>query len=203
MSIVTEGAELVPVERLHPHPRNARRGNLDAIRRSIRAHGFWGAITARPDGTILVGAHRFKVAVEEGYSELPVLWADVDDDTALAMVLDDNRSSDLGGYDDEALLDLLHDAGSRGLEVLYSESDLLDLMRSTGRAEREASSFLDGLEDETPAEAQIKVGHGDWVQASFVISSADRQAVWDRLDKVMADRGLDTRAAALVALCRE
>lgn len=100
----------VPVSGLRPHPRNARRGNVDAIRRSIRAHGFLSALVVqRSTGYVLAGSHRLAAARAEGLEAVPVIWADVDDETALRVLLADNRTSDVAGYDEEALLGLLRD----------------------------------------------------------------------------------------------
>jgi hypothetical protein len=100
--------EVVPVDRIRPHPENPRHGNLEAIRESIRTNGFYGAcLVQRSTGHILVGNHRYIAATEEGLLEVPVVWADVDDATARRIMLADNRTTDLATYDDSILIDLL------------------------------------------------------------------------------------------------
>lgn len=108
MKIINRESEIVPVDRLSRHPRNPRRGNVDLIRESIDANGFYGAIVAqRSTGHILVGNHRYDAARAEGASEVPVIWLDVDDDRARRILLADNRTNDLAGYDEQELARLL------------------------------------------------------------------------------------------------
>jgi hypothetical protein len=53
--------ELVPIERLKAHPRNPRKGNVEAIRALIREHGFYGVLPVqRSTGFILRGNHCWK-----------------------------------------------------------------------------------------------------------------------------------------------
>lgn len=107
----TPDVEMVETDRLSPHPRNPRRGDVPLIRSLIRKHGFYGVIVAqRSTGRILVGRHRYQAAVEEGMEHVPVEWRDVDDAKALEMVLSDNRASDVASYDDEELKALLKEA---------------------------------------------------------------------------------------------
>lgn len=99
---------------LKEHPRNPRRGNVEAIEESVEANGWYGAVVAQKStGYILAGNHRYRVAVAKGAKEVPVIWHDVDDETALRILLADNRTADLGTYDEETLTELLE-----GLETL-------------------------------------------------------------------------------------
>ena len=51
--------ELVAPRALRPHPRNPRRGDVDAIEESIAENGFYGCVVAqRSTGYILAGNHR-------------------------------------------------------------------------------------------------------------------------------------------------
>lgn len=110
MKIINGESEIVPVDRLSRHPRNPRRGNTELIRESIDANGFYGAIVAqRSTGHILVGNHRYDAATAEGATEVPVIWLDVDDDRARRILLADNRTNDLAGYDETELAALLRE----------------------------------------------------------------------------------------------
>lgn len=120
--------ELVDVAKLAPHPDNPRRGNLDAIRESLRANGWWGTIVAqRSTGHILVGNHRYTAAVAEGHTQIPTHWLDVDDDTARRILVADNRAGELATWDEEALVDLL--GGFEDLTgTLFTAKDLERLL---------------------------------------------------------------------------
>jgi len=110
MEVTAYETELVDVDsgRLITHPDNARRGNIEAIRESIRSNGFYGAVIAQKStGHIIVGNHRYIAATQEGITEIPVIWRDCTDDEARKLLLVDNRSSDAGSYDEESLRDLL------------------------------------------------------------------------------------------------
>lgn len=100
--------EEVPLERLILHPANPRDGDVGAIVESIRSNGWASAVVAqRSTRHVLAGNHRIRAARECGIGAVPVLWLDVDDDTALRILLADNRTSDLATWDDRALADLL------------------------------------------------------------------------------------------------
>lgn len=99
---------------LKEHPKNPKKGDEELIDESIEENGWYGAVTVqRSTGYIIAGNHRYRVAKRKGAKELPVIWKDVDDETALKILLVDNKSSDAGDYD-EALLEELLD----GLENL-------------------------------------------------------------------------------------
>lgn len=107
--------EMAPVGSLTTHPENPRLGNIPAIRESIRANGFYGVcVVQRSSGHILVGNHRYIAAVEEGLGEVPVMWLDVDDEEARRLLIADNRTSDLGAYNDALLISILTDQNDQG-----------------------------------------------------------------------------------------
>tara|TARA_B100001996_G_scaffold260183_1_gene202485 strand:+ start:977 stop:1558 length:582 start_codon:yes stop_codon:yes gene_type:complete len=133
--------EIVSVNDISPHPNNARKGNLNAIRESIKSNGFYGVcVVQRSSSHILIGNHRYLAAVEEGLTEVPVIWVDKSDNEARAMLLVDNRTSDLGTYDQELLMQLLEDQNN--------EQDLL----GTGWVEDDISKLLDSISDPEPPE---------------------------------------------------
>jgi DNA modification methylase len=103
----------VPTDDLRPYHRNARRRAATALRESLTTHGQYrplvvnrGTHTGRPN-EILAGNGTWAEIRELGWPVVAVTWVDVDDDTAARIVLVDNRTNDLAGYDDVALLDLL------------------------------------------------------------------------------------------------
>ena len=91
------------------HPANARVSDLDPIKESIMLHGLYTPIVVqRSTGNILVGNHRYMAASALGFDSIPVHYLDVDDEEALRILLVDNRTSDMGGYDEDALLEIIH-----------------------------------------------------------------------------------------------
>lgn len=98
----------VPVGSVQPHPQNPRIGNVDAIADSVETNGFYGTlIVQKSSGNIIAGNHRWKAAVQLGMETVPAIMVDVDDEEAVRILLADNRTSDLGSYDDSSLADLL------------------------------------------------------------------------------------------------
>lgn len=118
-----------PVAKLQNLPGNPRVGDVQAIARSYEEFGQRKPIIARPDGTVIAGNHQLKAAIELGWEEIAVVFVNDDDQTARAYALADNRTADLGYYDDE-LLGVLLKQVSDDPELLaatgYSEADLLD-----------------------------------------------------------------------------
>jgi DNA modification methylase len=120
--------ELVDPSQLRLYPGNPRRGDLEAIKDSLRRHGQYRPIVAnRRTGEVLAGNHVLLAARELGLKELAVAFIDVDDEHAKRIVAVDNRTSDLAGYDPEslaALLSSLPDLAGTG----YGDADLSKLL---------------------------------------------------------------------------
>lgn len=132
METTNSSYEMVAIDKLKKHPKNARKGNISVIKESIQTNGFYGALVAqKKSGYILVGNHRFEAAVSLGYKELPVIWVEADDEQASRLMLVDNRSTDIAVYDDRALLDLLQSVPS--LEGTgFKDDDLSTLLELIG-----------------------------------------------------------------------
>lgn len=119
------------VESLTPHPRNPNQGDVGAIHTSIEANGFYGAILVQKSSQhVIAGNHRLVAAVAAGAAKVPVIELDVDDETALRIMLADNRTAALATNDDQALADLLSDIAARDdlLGTGYDGDDLDTLL---------------------------------------------------------------------------
>lgn len=124
--------ETAPIDRLSPHPDNPRQGNVELITESLDENGFYGAVVAqRSSGHVLAGNHRLLAARERHASYLPVLWVDVDDERAKRILLVDNRSNDLAGYDEGTLVEILQSLEGTDLGLAgtgYTDADLAALL---------------------------------------------------------------------------
>jgi DNA modification methylase len=99
---------VVPIDTLSTHPKNPRRGSVSMIVESLRHHGQYRPIVVnRRTQEVLAGNHTLAAARELGWTQIAATFVDVDDDTAARIMLVDNRSSDVAGYDDRELADLL------------------------------------------------------------------------------------------------
>ena len=102
-----------PVAELRTYHRNPRVGNVDRIAESLRVNGQYrpvvvnaGTHTGRAN-EVLAGNHTVKAARDLGWEHVAVVTVDVDDDQCARIVAADNRTADLGSYDDRLLAELL------------------------------------------------------------------------------------------------
>ena len=164
---LVQGLETYRLADLRPYHANPRRGDVAQIARSLSRTGQYRPIVVNA-GTktgryreVLAGNHTLAAALKLGWSHLAGSVVDVDDDTAARIVAADNRTAELGGYDDAALLALLESvaAAEQGLEGTgYSDADLLALLaRVAPDAEPEALTDPDEIPDE-PAEPVTRPG---------------------------------------------
>jgi len=120
------------IERLRQLAVNPRRGDVDAIARSLHTFGQRKPVVAARDGTIIAGNHTVQAALALGWDELAVVWVDDDDTTAHAYALADNRTAELGGYDDAALAALIAEVRAVDATLLaatgWNDDDLADLL---------------------------------------------------------------------------
>jgi len=137
-------------ETLVPHPANPRAGDVGAIVESIKKNGWHGVVVCQSSTRyILVGNHRVKAAMIIGMKTIPVQWADVDENRAKAILLADNRASDLGSYDDEILARLVYETAVDGL-LDSTGYDIEDMDRLVRQAMEPDSSSLDEKKTECP-----------------------------------------------------
>lgn len=138
------GPTTLPITDINLHHKNARIGDVEAIKGSMVANGVYkpivvntGTYTGRPN-EVLAGNHSLKAMrqlAEENpsdprWQQVDVWLVDVDDERATRILLADNATADKGTYDHAQLLELLeavdYDLDGTG----YSESDLEALERT-------------------------------------------------------------------------
>lgn len=103
----------LPVADLRTYYRNPRRGNVGAIAQSLTVNGQYrpivvnvGTHTGRRN-EVLAGNHTLMAARDLGWERIAAVTVDLDDDQATRIVVADNRTADLGEYDDRLVLELL------------------------------------------------------------------------------------------------
>jgi DNA modification methylase len=105
----------VPIGSVRGYGRNPRRGDVAAIKRSLEVNGQYRPIVVNRRTTeVLAGNHTWLAARELEWPEIAATFVDVDEEEAARIVLADNRTAELGGYDDTELAALL--ASLPGLE---------------------------------------------------------------------------------------
>lgn len=124
---------VVPIGSLTPYPRNPKKHDIPALRASLRKYGLYRPIAVQEStGFIIAGNGTHEAAALEGYTEIAAVFLDVDDDTAARIVAADNRTHDLGGYDERILADLLSSLAEAeaGLAGTGYDTDTLDALLS-------------------------------------------------------------------------
>lgn len=120
------------IDALQLLPGNPRRGDVAAVARSLDAFGQRKPIVALRDGTVIAGNHTLQAAQSLGWDKIAVVWVDDDDATAKAFALADNRTAELGDYDDKALADLIAAVAEADADLLaasgWTSSDLTELL---------------------------------------------------------------------------
>jgi DNA modification methylase len=141
-----------PIEKLKHLDGNPRKGNVEAVKKSYEKFGQRKPIVATKDGEVISGNHQLAAARELGWDKIAVVFTDDDELTAKAFALADNRTADLGTYDDDLLADMLGSVSS-DLELLeatsFDEKDLMALIKKQ-----------EVIEDDAPAirQTEIKLG---------------------------------------------
>lgn len=172
-----------PIADLAPYHRNPRTGDVAAISESLSVNGQYrpivvnrGTLTGRAN-EILAGNHTFRAAKELGWEEIAVTWLDVDDEAAAKIVIVDNRSSDLAGYDSVLLADIL---------------DELPDLDGTGYDQDALDELLDRVElpSALPTETQESEGasaQNDYLQWGYMQWGTTRvQVTSEEIDRLTA-----------------
>lgn len=183
-----------PIDSLHEHPRNPRRGNLPAVQASLARFGQQRPILALPDGTMVAGHHVWRAAQTMGWTEIAVVRSDLTDEEIEAYLLADNGTADQGYYDERTLAELLND---------------MDNLEGTGFGAEDAQAIiramlwmpeLDPAPREKPPAGQP---YAEGTAKLFHIVLAYDQATYDRvsekLDAAMSETGAGTYGEALAA----
>jgi ParB-like chromosome segregation protein Spo0J len=171
-----------PIGDLTGYPGNPRRGDVGMILESLAANGQYRPLVVREeeDGSLVVlaGNHTLQAMAAHGPGPCGLVtrvggeeracalchgreWEPVaqvavyscDDATARRIVLADNRTSDAGDYDEEALATLLSGLDGDLAGTGYTDTDLTDLLEYLEDAEEEyrAQHEQEDGEQEAPA----------------------------------------------------
>lgn len=117
------GAIYVPIDTVTEHPANYREHDEGAIAHSM-AHfgGAWRALVVQEStGYVIVGNGQLKAHRLAGDTEVPVLFKNVDDETALAILLADNWIAGRG-----------RNMPAELLEVMQALAEERELFEATG-----------------------------------------------------------------------
>jgi hypothetical protein len=152
----------VPIESVELHPRNPRVGDVEAVAASLARFGQQKPIVVqRSTRFVVAGNHLLRAARQLGWTEIAANIEELDDATASAFMLADNRTADLGTYDDALLAAILEEHAATGnLAGTGYDRDDIDELVARLLAEQERQGDPDVL-PAVPAEADVYVRPGE------------------------------------------
>jgi hypothetical protein len=188
---------LVALDELHAHPRNPRRGDVDAIRRSLDRFGQQRPILALTDGTIVAGHHVWQAARRAGWSHVATVRSDLTDEEVEAYLLADNRLADLGLYDDRELAELLSElATTESLDGIgYSRDDLDALLAYLEPARLEQAGRR-----ADPAGQPYAIGDATLFRIQLSYDQERYERLVDALDAIGDKLGVDSYSEVVEAI---
>ena len=170
----------IKVGDLIEYPGNARRGNISVLVESLQVNGQYRPIVVQKSTNyVLAGNHLLRAAMQLGWEEIQAAVIDCDNEHARKIVLIDNRSNDLGEYNEDLLKSLLKDledfAGTG-----YTESDIEDLEKLSGVQveERPEIEFSLSLHEENNYVILVFDNALDW-QAAITTFDLKTVKAWD------------------------
>lgn len=150
---VAHRLELWPLDKLTPDPQNAKlhgAAQIQKIADSIQRFGFCAPILVDKAGKIVAGHGRLEAAKLLEMPEVPVIPLEhLTETERRALLLADNRLGELGGWDEERLVEELAALSSEGF-------DTGDLGWSDEEFEEMAEALEVGPTEETKAEPEEK-----------------------------------------------
>lgn len=152
----------IALDELTPFPGNAKRGDVDQIRASLRRNGQYRSLVVReiPDGPLIVlaGNHTMQALTAEGHATARCEVVLCDEDTARRINLADNRTAELGGYDNDALAELLSYLDGDYEGTGYTDADIDALITPPDIEELEPADADEDDAGPPPAEPVTKPG---------------------------------------------
>jgi DNA modification methylase len=168
----------VPIDSIELHPRNPRIGDVEAVAHSLSRFGQLKPIVVQASTRYVVaGNHLVRAAQKLGWAEIAANVEELDDATAVAFMLADNRTADLGGYDDALLAAILAEQTTADnlAATGYDPADVAALLRAAGLDDRDPDSVPD-----PPSEAEVYVQPGQlWTLGNHRILCGDATNVAD------------------------
>lgn len=181
-------ASLQPYE---GNPRKITRVGIEKLRRSIEHFGVVAPVIAQRGSRMIIAGHqRVKAATEAGVDHVPVVWVDMDDDTAKAYNIADNRLAEEAEWDLPLLDDLIAELEGKGIDTTVAGVDEEDAARASGKSE-----LPKGADDVPTVDHGATISHtGDlWILGQH------RLLCGDSTNRADVERLMDGKKAKLFA----
>lgn len=177
--------ENFPVDDLMPHPDNPNTGDVDSIVESMDENGWYGTITAQlSTKRILAGEHRWLAAKQKGALTVPVYFVDVDDVTAIKILLADNATARRGVINRDKvtrLLEVVGDIRGTGIDASF-----------LGEV-----AELDEKATKSDADKLLEPGEGNYAPQWGVIVACDDEAHQEKVFNQLTKLKLTVRAVSV------
>ncbi|MBC9731156.1 hypothetical protein [Streptomyces sp. TRM68367] len=182
------GTQQLPLHTLTPYPGNARHGDVPAILASLCRNGQYRSLVVRDEGdgrlVVLAGNHTMQALAAHGPGPCRLTTAEqeqpcavchgqewepsarcelirCDEDTARRIVLADNRTAERGGWDTDALVELLSLLDEDYVGTGYDPADVERLIAPPPPIEELADTYRREPQDREYGEAGGGDGPGD------------------------------------------
>lgn len=175
-----------PIDKLELLPGNPRKGNVEAVAKSLEAFGQRKPVVARRKegsdiGIVLAGNTTLQGGRRLNWSHIAVTWVDDDDKTAAAFAIADNRTHDLGEYDDEAIIEMVQKFDDDFDLLEASGYDLIEIeeivQKITGEDDYDYSDVTEELSEDS-AETQERTPPRPVIQYAIVFDNEEQQQRW-------------------------
>lgn len=182
---------VVPLDELELWPGNPRLGDVGAISQSLKRWGQVKPIVVQSETMrIVAGNHVYRAAVSLGWHEIAAYVVKMTDKEARGFVAADNRTAELGNFDDDLLANMLLEiTRTDTLEGTgYDQDDLDALLAKVNRP----TSYGNGDPDTAkpvPEQPWVKPGQLFQIGQHRIICAAhdDEVALNRLLDSVLPD----------------
>jgi len=148
--------EYVPTSSLKPYPKNPRKGSVPLIVESIKAHGQYRPVVVnKRNGQIVAGHHLWYAMKDLNSPTIAVTFIDVDEDQHKRILLMDNRSADVGDYDNDVLVEILQSIENPSVGTGYDEDTVFDILGlSKGKWDKDKFKNPTDNRSQTPSVTQ-------------------------------------------------
>jgi|GEM_PF-2086371 len=180
---------LVPIDDVSPYPGNPRQGDVGAVSASLERFGQTKPIAVQlSSGHIVAGNHAWRAAKALGWSHIAIAKNALTDRDAVAYLIADNRTEELGSYDYQTLGSLL--------STLAREDNLT----GTGYDSDDVDALLRSLDTEGTETAAG--GRGRTKPTACIVCGATGERFQLKLQWVDGDVE-HARGAGSIAICEE
>ena len=189
--------ERVPLTDLQLWPGNPRKGNKRLIRESLQQFGQTRPLHARrADGHVMMGNNTLECMQDLGFEHADVIYHDVDEATARRVMLMDNRTADLGFYDDMLIAEMLQqlDGDYEGTGWTADEADkYFELLQDDGQ-----DDYWELDDDADDDETVVEISHVSSTGAAYAENPLAQQQRADRQAQQITHNVAGTRELVLV-----